>query len=324
MIAASRPYDPLVAVVIVGYNETDLVCGCLRSLARIEHRPLLVIYIDNASPEGTLARVQAEFPDVVAIASGGNLGYCGGNNIGIDRALAAGAEYVLILNPDTVVCNPGFVRTLVGYLDQHPRVGKVGPKVYLREYGLVQNTVLEWPRVVANVRDVFGGRDHPGRHPHSAALTVPTEVQALNGCCLFVRAAAFRDVGNYDDSFWGYVDEADWDWRAEQRGWKRHYVPVESIIHLQRKDGYDFGSRADFLIKRNTAAWYLKTRKFLSLLAWIGLTLGMVTARMLLAPFRGGSLRTHAAFLGKLAAAYGRILMALPGRIIGRETRWCA
>lgn len=319
-----RPYGPLVAIVIVGYNETDLVCGCLRSLTRIEHRPLLVIYVDNVSPEGTLARVQTEFPDVLAVSSGGNLGYCGGNNVGIERALSAGAEYVLILNPDTVVCNPGFVGTLVEYLEEHPRVGKVGPKVFLREHGEVQNTVLEWPRVIANVRDALGGRGHGGHAAHSRSLTAPTEVQSLNGCCLLVRAAALRDVGLYEGAFWCYVDEADWDWRAEQHGWKRHYVPIESIIHLQKKDGYEFGGRADFLIKRNTAVWYLKTRRYFSLLAWVGLTLGVVTVRMLVAPLRAGSFRQHATFLGKLAAAYGRILGAVPGRLVGYETRWCA
>lgn len=313
--------QPLIAIVVVGYNERGLVTDCLRSLNVLTHRPLLKIYVDNQSSDGTLDALRESFLDVVALTSGGNLGYCGGNNVGVTAALEAGAEHVLILNPDTVVHEPGFVSILVRYLEEHPRVGAVGPKVFLRAVGDVQNTVLELPSMWHRLgRQVGAGGGSPGE---SGSLTQPTKVSALNGCCVLLRGAAIRDVGVFDGDFWCYVDEADWAARAARRGWESHFLPVESIVHLQKKDGYDFGSRTDFLIKRNTAAWYLKNRKPVSLLAWMAATLLTSGVRVVAAPFRGESAAKSLAFLGKLAAAYGRILVALPGRLAGRETRWC-
>ena len=97
------------AIVVVGYNEKGIASDCLRSLESVDYVPRKVIYVDNDSPDGSLEHVQVSFPNVLAIPSGGNLGYCGGNNVGIAGALEIGADFILILNPDTVVCNPGFI-----------------------------------------------------------------------------------------------------------------------------------------------------------------------------------------------------------------------
>ena len=91
---------PLVAIVVVGYNDKLVVSECLESLKHLDYRPLVVIYVDNASTDASLEHIQITFPAVVAIPSGGNLGYCGGNNVGIVRAVDAGAKFILILNPE--------------------------------------------------------------------------------------------------------------------------------------------------------------------------------------------------------------------------------
>lgn len=310
MSGSDRP-RPSVAIVVVGYNESAIVSDCLRSLRTIDYAPLSVIYVDNDSPDGSLEHVRTRFPEVTAIPSGGNLGYCGGNNVGIARALGEGAEFVLILNPDTVVCNPGFVATLVDYMLAHPAVGKTGPKVYLRQSGTVQNTILEWPSIVRSVRSILRTLLRREGGPKSAAVTVPTDVESLNGCCLFVRADALRDVGLYDAAFWGYVDEVDWDWKAARAGWQRHYVPVESIIHLQKVTGYDFASRANHYLKRNTALWYAKTGKWVSMTVWMMVTLAIAAARALFSPLLGRSPGPYFRFLGTLAAAYARVVSDL-------------
>lgn len=302
---------PLVAIVVVGYNESTLVHNCLQSLRRLDHHPTLVIYVDNASTDGSLESVRAAFPEAIAMSSGGNVGYCGGNNAGIARALDAGADYVLILNPDTVVCHPAFITELVDYMAAHPEVGKVGPKVYLREHGVVQNTILGWPTITGSFFSVLGKLVPGARTPHSETLQAPTDVPALNGCCLLVRAEALRDVGLYDAGFWCYVDEVDWDWQAERAGWKRHYVPVESIVHLQKVDGYDFASRTNYYIKRNTALWYAKNGKLLSMAAWMAITLAIATMRAACAPFLGRSALQYFRFVGKLARAYGEVVSDL-------------
>lgn len=305
-----------VAVVIVGYNEKHLMSACLSSWDAVDYEPVFIIYVDNTSTDGSLEYVRQSFPKVCAISSGGNLGYCGGNNAGIRRALEAGAEFVLILNPDTVVCNPRFVQSLVDYLEHHPDVGKVGPRVFLREVGKVQNTILEWPSIFGSAWSKMQPKERRDLGRNSGSIDKPVEVSVLNGCCVLVRAQALRDVGLYDEEYWCYLDEAEWDWRAEKAGWKRHFVPIDSIIHLQKESGYDFASRSNFLMKRNTAIWYLNAGKPLSLLVWVLGTTSVASVRFVAAVLTGRSPLRYAQFLGKLLVAYMAILCRLPGRMI--------
>ena len=296
---------PLVAVVIVGYNGKALLADCLRSVLDEDYPNKTVVYVDNASSDGSLSFVMGRFPSVVAIDSRGNLGYCGGNNIGIEVALANDAEFVLLLNPDTVVIKQDFIRELVRYAQGNAHVGKVGPTVYLREKGVIQNTILEWPAPLGSV----GRRS---TKPCSSSVRVAQEVESINGCCVLIRSAALREVGALDHQFWGYVDEADWDWRAERKGWKRHYVPVESIVHLQRVDGYQKGSRPDYLIKRNTALWFLKAGRPWSMLTWMAGTILLSAVRALPRPWTRRSSASGVDFLKSLAREYLVILRAVP------------
>ena len=298
------PRRPTVYVVIVGYNEKHLIEACFQSFRQVDYTPLRIVYVDNASTDGSLPWAKAEFPDVISMSSGGNLGYCGGNNAGIRKALEDGADFVLILNPDTVVCNPAFIGTLVDYMLARPSVGKVGPMVWLRNKGDVQNTILDWPSLFGSASSYVAtalGRTPPRK---SEAAKEPVRVPSLNGCCLLVRKEAILDVGLYDEGFWCYMDEVDWDWQAERKGWERHYVPVESILHLQKISGYDFTSRANHLMKRNTAIWYAKTGRSVSMFAWMAITMAIALARTITAPFCGRSMKQYASFVGKLATSY--------------------
>ncbi len=304
-----------VAVIVVGYNTRHFLQACLETLLAIERPRLLVIYVDNDSTDGSLDYVKATFPSVVALASGGNLGYCGGNNLGIEHALAAGAEYVLIQNPDTVVYDPDYVAKMLAYLEKHPAVGKVGPLVYLREVGQVQNTILNWPSILGSMGSVLSRAPADGVGGRSAETHVATEVPVLNGCCFLVRSQALRDVGLYDPEFWCYVDEVDWDWRAEQSGWKRHFLPIESIVHLQKKDGYERGSRTEFYMKRNTALWFLKAGRFVAMLAWMACTLAGAVVRVAIAPLRRQPMSTPGRYLGRLAREYAIVLGKVPTRV---------
>lgn len=310
-----------VAAVIVGYNARHLLRACLGSLLAIEHPKLLVIYVDNASTDGSLDFVKATFPSVVAIASGGNLGYCGGNNVGIEHALGLGAEFVLIQNPDTSVYNPAYVAKMVAYLKEHPTVGAAGPLVYLREPGQIQNTILNWPSIFGSISAVLSGAPVDGVGGRSAATHAATEVPVLNGCCFLVRSQALREVGLYDPEFWTYVEEVDWSWRAEQHGWKRHFLPIESIVHHQKKDGYERGSRTEFFMKRNTALWFLKAGRIGSMLAWMVFTLVSAALRVALALPRPQSLPVHAQFVAKLAREYATVVFRLTPRLRSLDLR---
>ncbi len=121
-----------VCIVVLTWNRRVDTLECLRSLARITEPEVRVILVDNGSSDGTVEAVREEFPGIELIETGENLGYTGGNNMGIRRALDLGADYVLILNNDTVVA-PGFVRELLAVDSKSDRIGFVSPKIYFMD-----------------------------------------------------------------------------------------------------------------------------------------------------------------------------------------------
>ena len=123
---------PRVCIVVLAWNRRADTLECLRSLARVAEPEIRVILVDNASSDGTVEAARQEFPRIELIETGENLGYTGGNNVGIRRALDLGAEYVLILNNDTVVA-PESVRELLAVASRSERIGFVSPKIYFMD-----------------------------------------------------------------------------------------------------------------------------------------------------------------------------------------------
>ena len=111
---------PLVAVVVLSWNSREDTLACLESLGSLRYRRLITIVVDNGSIDGSFEAIRARFPGVDAMQTGVNLGYAGGNNVGLRRALDLGAEYVLLLNNDTVVASDA--------LDKLVTVGEAYPE----------------------------------------------------------------------------------------------------------------------------------------------------------------------------------------------------
>ena len=110
MTAATRM--PTVMVIVLNWCGEDDTVACIESLQRSTYTALSILLIDNASPDGSGDRLHARLPDVPYLQTGSNLGYAGGNNRGFERALAEGADYVVVLNYDTVV-DPDCIGALV-------------------------------------------------------------------------------------------------------------------------------------------------------------------------------------------------------------------
>src|SRR5689334_3843191 len=104
--------NPAVFVVVLSYNCSDQVRRCLASFSQVNYDNFSIVMVDNDSSDNVASIVQASFGEMQFIQTGENRGYAGGNNQGIKYALARGASYILILNPDTVVVNPDFLREL--------------------------------------------------------------------------------------------------------------------------------------------------------------------------------------------------------------------
>jgi GT2 family glycosyltransferase len=244
------------AVVIVNYKQPDMLARCIRSFQQADYPDLKIIAVESAAEPAQAERLRGQVPGVDWVLASENVGYTGGNNLGIQRALEAGCEYILLVNADTECIAPDFIRRLIRFLELNPRVALAGPRVCLRERGRIQNTVLRCPSLLRNLIDWFGFRLVPQRYQRSGDS--PRAVEMLNGVCVMLRAAALREVGLFDPRYFMYIEDADLGMRLRRANWQIAYVPVDSIIHHQKDAGYDMESDVSLLLRRNSVYFLQK------------------------------------------------------------------
>ncbi len=230
------------AVVIVTWNVRDLALDCLRSvyddLARGDLRGEVWV-VDNASTDGTADAIRRDFPQVTLLEPGENLGFAGGNNLALRTMGFPGGgdlpEYVLLLNPDTVV-RPGALRALIDGLEASG-AGLAGARLVYGD-GSFQHSAFGFPGLGQLVIDLFPvpGRlvesRINGRYPRALYEgQQPFEVDHPLGATFLLRREVIRQVGMFDRSFYLYCEEIDWAMRIRAAGWKAVCVPTAVVVH---------------------------------------------------------------------------------------------
>jgi hypothetical protein len=313
----SAARGPRVVFVIVNWRSAADTIRCLESFAQLDWPNPEFLVVENDSRDGSatkLIEATADRPDVRLIIAPSNLGFTGGNNLGIRRALARGADFVVLVNPDTTLVNPGFVRACVERLEREPSLGAVGPMVYLREAGKVQNTILEFPwlhRRIANVALSWFGR----RRARSGETERPAEV--LNGVCLVLRRQALEAVEGFDPLIFAYVDEADLFLRLRRAGFEARYLPTPSVIHHQRADGYGRGSRVEYLLKRNTLYFLRKHGRWIQAAAYSATVLMSALLMLLARRLVGRPPGITTGYCRQLTAAFTGLWLGRTDRVMG-------
>jgi len=254
------------SIVILSWNVRDLLRQCLESMASgrplsANHPPLTteIIVVDNASSDGSVEMVRAEFPEVRLIANQTNRGYTGGNNDGI---AAATGRYVMILNPDTRVLNDALA-AMVAYADAHPDVGIVGPQL-LNSDGSVQSSRRHFPTLMTGLfestwlqplapRDVLR-RYYVLDQPDDAIQ----EVDWLFGACFLVPRKVIQQVGALDEVFFMYSEEMDWCRRIRQAGWKVVYLPEAQVIHYGGKSSDQVAAQRHIYFQTSKVRYFRK------------------------------------------------------------------
>lgn len=296
-----------VVLIVLTYNSRELARRCLSSLRDVDYPNLRVVVVDNASSDGTDQMIKSDFAGFELIQTGANLGYTGGNNRGLRRALDLGADYAMILNPDTVVVNHDFIKQMVAYLEANPDVGIAGPRVFLREAGAVQNTVLFAPGLWRSLINWVQYRLAPRSFDLSANEIVDAET--LNGVCLLLRTKCLREIGLFDENIFMYIEDADLDYRARRAGWRVCYLPIDSVIHEQRLDGYHMTSQVSFLLRRNSVYFLRKIGRHVDAWGYAIGSLALMTLRGIAHPRRFAE---YWQFGKRLSSAYAQILRGLP------------
>lgn len=215
------------AVVLNWCNEHDTK-ACLDSLAAQDYPALSVLLVDNGSPDGSGPRLHARYPKVGYLQTGQNLGYAGGNNRGMKQAVDDGAEYVLVVNNDTVLersCVTELVKAVRG--EESIRTGAVGAKIL---------------RYDAPDRIWFGGGEFDrlraiGRHlgenlvDRNPAERDTRRVTFLTGCCLLIPAETLRTVGVFRDDFFAYCEDVEFCLRVSRKELRLVYAPAARLRH---------------------------------------------------------------------------------------------
>lgn len=221
---------PGVSVIIVSYNAFDYLDKCLSSLLRQQGIDLEIIVVDNNSPDGTAKLVKEKYPSIKLIASEKNLGFSGGNNLGIKEATK---DVLLLLNPDTELLQADTLAKMSTYLLSNPNYGIVAPYL-LNTDGSFQSSFWDLPQV----RDVLTELVYLHRIHKKAPPTQPTQVPAVSGAAQFLtRELALKLNGLDPDMFW--MEDTDLCYRVNQVGKKIMFYPEVKVIHHGGKSSVD-------------------------------------------------------------------------------------
>lgn len=209
------------AVIVLNWNNPSATIACLGSVCRAGVAPADIIVVDNGSTDGSVARIRSHFPDAAIVENCRNLGFAGGMNAGIRHALGHGAGCVLILNND-VVLDAQAVSALRRAMDADLAIGAAGPRIY------VQGTHDLW---------FAGGRIDWRRGTYVTAdggcrpAGAVSDVDAVSGCVMMLRAAAIASAGLFDESYFMYAEDVDISVRIRRAGFRVVCVPDATAWH---------------------------------------------------------------------------------------------
>lgn len=219
------------SIIVVSWNTCAILADCLASVyAHPPADPFELILVDNASTDGSAEMVKRDFPQVRLIESQENLGFAGGNNLAVP--LCRG-EYVLLLNPDTVV-KPKALQKLIDFLDANPAAGGAG-SMLLNPDETLQPSCHPAPKLGREMwRLLHLDEIAPyGRYNmHTWKMDQPREVDVIMGAAFMVRKAILDEIGFLDGDYFIYSEEVDLCLRLQRTGWSLYYVPDSKVIHL--------------------------------------------------------------------------------------------
>lgn len=293
---------PKVGIVIINFNGEEDTTACLLSLRGIDYPDYEIVLVDNASRDASADRIKTGFPEITLIKNSDNLGFAEGNNVGIRYSLENGADYVLLLNNDTVV-DKKFLTEIVSAAQAHPEAGVLGPKIYL--YG-------EEGRIWyagGYLNKITGKTFHRGLHKKDVGqFEQMTDVDFVSGCAMLIRRAVIEKIGVLDPDYFFSYEDVDFSLRAERAGFKLIYVPGSHVSHkFARSIGGRFSPAYIYYRVRNSLL-FMKKNRFSSLKILYSITVNPL--KMLAFSLMTGNLKGVAA----VAKAVSDFLSGKSGR----------
>ncbi|MEO5582707.1 MAG: glycosyltransferase [Saprospiraceae bacterium] len=231
------------SVIILNYNVRYLLEACLESVIQaVSDLPAEIIVVDNASSDESVYMVQTKYPEVKLIINDVNTGFSRGNNHAVAKA---GGDFVLILNPDTVI-NSSAVNTSLHYLKEHKDTGAVGVKMINGQGKYLNESKRGFPDVASSFFKLSGlNRIFPGsavlNHYYLGHLSPDeiNEVESLTGAFMMMSRHLYQSLNGFDENFFMYGEDIDLSFRIRQEGKKLIYIGNEKIIHLKGRSSVE-------------------------------------------------------------------------------------
>ena len=213
-----------IAIVILNWNGYEDTSECIISLQKITYDNYQIVVVDNGSDVEDFNKLKNNFPNVKVLRSDVNLGFTGGNNLGIKYSLEEKTDFILLLNNDTIV-EPNFIQPLLDIFENNPNVGIAAPQI----------NYFDEPKKVwtegGRISKIRGSGFAYSERFDDGKIIDDKEVTFVSGCCMLIKKEIFEKVGVFDDNFFLYVEDADLCYRTTQAGYKIIVSHNSKIYH---------------------------------------------------------------------------------------------
>jgi len=236
--------------------------ACLESLQKIDYSNFKILVVDNSNDGHAQSEIRLRYPDTLIAETGSNLGFTGGNNLGLSYALTQGIEFTLLLNADTEA-DSSFLQHLVNALKSDDTAGIAGPSIYYYDQPQTfwsAGGEIDWQRGDTHMAGI--GEKESGQYGSE-----PRPVDFVSGCALLIKMSITQKTGILDDRFFAYYEEAEWCVRCARNGFRILHVPQAKIWHKISPEIREASPLVHYYMTRNRLLFLKLTRAGVN--AWI-------------------------------------------------------
>lgn len=215
------------AIILVNWNGTEDTINCIESLNKSTFKDFNIIVVDNGSDESQIERLVDYSKHITLIKAGENLGYTGGNNVGIDYALKQKAEYVLLLNNDTYV-DADALKNMIFFADSDKKIGVLSPKIFFHP-----SRHLIWSAGATFNDTILTGNLSGYKKEDNHIYNQRGDVDYVSGCAMLIRSNVFLEVGKLCEDYFATCEDIDFCFKVREKGYRIFYEPTATVWHIE-------------------------------------------------------------------------------------------
>jgi len=268
MISVTK--EPKVSIVIINWNGYEDTYECIESLMKITYKNLEIVVVDNGSDTDDVLDLENKFEKVKVLRNKENLGFSGGNNIGINYSLKQNSDFILLLNNDTTV-NDNFLEPLVEKSLVTKDIGIIAPQI---NYYSNPKRIWSAGGKISKIRGSGFAFSNKLEIEHSNLLK---EVTFVSGCCMLIKKEAFEKVGLFDEKYFLYTEDTDFCYRVNKTGLKIYITAESKIYHkVNKSTETTFSTLPLYYNTRNRLYFSKKNFKYFLPITFIYLSITMI------------------------------------------------